>query len=615
MATISTLAYKIVMDMRELQEGVTLSRKEMNLMKQVVEETTPPVQKLQMAEEALGKLLAKGAIDQHQHTAALGRMKQELSPAAMSVDKLQKSLELSHQQLLSQIPVVGRFASQIGSVHPVAIAASAGVELLRSSIAQLKVIDEVGDTAAKLGLATSELSQMRIAAKFADVEVTSVTTGMNKMSINVAKAAKGMEEQKKIFRGLGIDAKDLMGLGLPEMFTEISNAISAIPDNADKLLAIQQIFGKTGYELRPLIDDTQRFLELARESGAVVSNEMARRVEEADLATKQLSLAWEGLKNEIAVTTAGPLADFSRGLSQIMKDFRRMAEGRPLIEPILPQTEAESFAARGISHDPFLAGLIKQQREDQEAAETESKFIQSLREEAEVLGLTRTQLILHKAAKADLAESAMEVVRSITEEMEAHERSIKAAAEEEQLAKGREAFLNSLREEVHLLGLSRVEMEIYKAARKGLTDSEFNEAQSLIFRRDDFEEAKKAERERAQLFKQHENDAQRIVDSLKSPEELAADRLGKARELIGEGLLHEQEFEQLLGKEARGLLGPDQDRHVAAKAFGSQEAIAATLGRRDEKTNERRFEDMKKSLREIAKNTAKQPDIEVIEKI
>lgn len=84
MATISTLAYKIVADTQNFLEGVKLSRTEMKAAQQVFRDSIDPVTAYQAEMDALAGLHAKGAISAEQYAAAVARTAAKSDPAIIA---------------------------------------------------------------------------------------------------------------------------------------------------------------------------------------------------------------------------------------------------------------------------------------------------------------------------------------------------------------------------------------------------------------------------------------------------------------------------------------------------------------------------------------------------
>lgn len=84
MATISTLAYKIVADTQNFLQGVKLSRTEMKAAQQVFRDSIDPVTAYKAELDALAQLHAKGALTADQYAAAVARTAQRSDPAIIA---------------------------------------------------------------------------------------------------------------------------------------------------------------------------------------------------------------------------------------------------------------------------------------------------------------------------------------------------------------------------------------------------------------------------------------------------------------------------------------------------------------------------------------------------
>lgn len=123
--------------------------------------------------------------------------------------------------------------------------------------------DELFNLQAKTGIAAKQLIGIGNAAKLADVDVGTLSKGLNKLGVNLVKAAEGDEKLASAFRRLGVDVKDANGQVVPAdvALKQIADRFADMPDGAQKAAAAVALFSKSGAELIPLLNEGAASME------------------------------------------------------------------------------------------------------------------------------------------------------------------------------------------------------------------------------------------------------------------------------------------------------------------------------------------------------------------
>ena len=129
-----------------------------------------------------------------------------------------------------------------------------------------KAIDAGGDLddlQIKTGIAASALFAIGNAAEVAGVDMDTVSKGLGKLNINLVKAAEGNEDLARKFKRLGVDVKDAKGQVVPadKALKQIADRFADMPDGAQKAAAAVALFGKSGADLIPLLNEGATGLE------------------------------------------------------------------------------------------------------------------------------------------------------------------------------------------------------------------------------------------------------------------------------------------------------------------------------------------------------------------
>ena len=158
-----------------------------------------------------------------------------------------KNAQLSFNGLKSS---VAGFASAI-----------AGTAIVGGLAAVVKQGIDAGDALNRMqiitGISAKALTGIANEAKLADVDMGTLTKGLTKLNVNVAKAASGNAELAQKFKDLGINIKDAKGNVQPTdaILKQLADRFADMPDGAQKAAAAIALFGKSGAELIPMLND------------------------------------------------------------------------------------------------------------------------------------------------------------------------------------------------------------------------------------------------------------------------------------------------------------------------------------------------------------------------
>ena len=123
--------------------------------------------------------------------------------------------------------------------------------------------DELFNLQAKTGIAASALIGIANAAKLADVDVATLGKGLTRLNVNLVKAAEGNDGLASTFKRLGVDVKDANGKVVPadQALKQIADRFADLPDGAQKAAAAVALFGKSGADLIPLLNEGSASVE------------------------------------------------------------------------------------------------------------------------------------------------------------------------------------------------------------------------------------------------------------------------------------------------------------------------------------------------------------------
>ena len=135
------------------------------------------------------------------------------------------------------------------------VAAGAGLLVITRKVAQTG--DEIAKLSKKVGISTEILSGYSHAAELSGTSLTGMTTGLRRLSANIVDAERGLLESKRAFSALDISIKNSDGSlkELNPMLLEVADKFARMEDGAVKAGLAQDLFGRSGLEMIPMLNE------------------------------------------------------------------------------------------------------------------------------------------------------------------------------------------------------------------------------------------------------------------------------------------------------------------------------------------------------------------------
>jgi len=163
-------------------------------------------------------------------------------------DKNLKKYEAGIDRVKKAITVVGAVATG---------AAAYGLfNLIKSTISygeELKKASQI------TGVQADALERLRLAAQLSEVDIGTLNTALNIFSTNIAKAQSGSKSDMELFSKLGIDANTIKGT--EQGLDIVAAKLSKLPDGIKKTALARELFGRSGAELIPFLNDYKTALK------------------------------------------------------------------------------------------------------------------------------------------------------------------------------------------------------------------------------------------------------------------------------------------------------------------------------------------------------------------
>lgn len=191
-------------------------------------------------------------------------------------------------------------------------------------------IDNLNKSSSKIGITTEALSGLKYASEMSGVGFEALEGGLLKFNKVLADVGDESKKTTEILKQMGVNVHDTTETA----FKKIANAFESLPDSASKSARAMELFGKSGADLIPLLnegaDGIEKLMERARELGLVIDQETADRITSFNDSLADMNKASEGITNQIVAGLAPALQTIAGLFSQSAEasDFwRQVGQG------------------------------------------------------------------------------------------------------------------------------------------------------------------------------------------------------------------------------------------------------------------------------------------------
>ncbi|CAJ0689708.1 hypothetical protein LMG18102_01154 [Ralstonia mannitolilytica] len=250
----------------------------------------------------------------------------------------------------------------------VAVSVAGLTAMVKSAIDTGDALDEMSQ---RVGVSVETLSVWKPAAEQSGVSSESFEKGLRKLSTTMLEAATGSEDAARGFSAVGVEFKNQDGTlrATDQVLLDLAERFKAMPDGAEKTALAVQLFGKSGAELIPFLNQGRDGInELAAEMqalGVQMSSETAAQAGNFNDALDKLKLATTSIGNQIIASLLPALNDMAGGMVESAKQggtLRVILDGVVLVLKTLAlgaATVGKAFVALGEAIGAGVAAAVE----------------------------------------------------------------------------------------------------------------------------------------------------------------------------------------------------------------------------------------------------------------
>jgi len=212
----------------------------------------------------------------------------------------------------------------------IAVGAAIGAGIFAMAKKFANAGDEVAKMAKRTGFAVETLSELRHVASITGTDLSSIEKATKRMSKSIIDADRGLETYARSFRELGLNIAELRTMSPEEQFWAISMAMAELEDVTMKAALAQEIFGKAGTDLLPMLAEGQAGIQALRdeahELGVVFDEESAKAAEDFNDALQRLQTSVQGAGAAFIEDMMPTLTDFANKAVEIIGNVKDWIE-------------------------------------------------------------------------------------------------------------------------------------------------------------------------------------------------------------------------------------------------------------------------------------------------
>lgn len=247
----------------------------------------------------------------------------------------------------------------------------------------------------QFGIDTDTLQEWGYASRFIDTEVSTMTSGMKKLTTAYAKGNKAKKKSVTLTKGVTVSLKKENGeiKTQSEFYLDVVDQLHGMTNVAQRNAAAQKIFGKSYTDMIPLIESgtgaLRQYSAEARDMGIIISSENVGALGQFDDQMQKLNAQFAAIKTNIAVaflpileTVAERMSGFFGVVSKAISDGLQEEDINTIVDAFFGM---------------FEPAMSDDGRQDMNAIEFVGKLASKLLEQ---LGVNKQKII-------DLGSSAM----------------------------------------------------------------------------------------------------------------------------------------------------------------------------------------------------------------
>lgn len=320
--------------------NVDALKKKQDILNTAIEQTKEKLELEKKAAEDAAKALEEGTITKSQYDA----LQAEVAKTAGEMNKLETEAKQTDKalddasdakrfdKLKGALDKVGEglkvAASVTGAVVGAATAAAGAITKLATSSAEYA--DEVDKMSQKIGISKKAYQEWSYVMGQNGMDVDALQSGMKTLNTQILKTQGATDKSKTSLGKLGIAVTDSTGKlrSQEDILFDTITALARMDEGADRAKLAQELLGKSGSELAPLLnqgaDNIKELTQRSHELGLIMSDEAVEAGVKLGDTMDDVKKSMGALKNQLGSSLTPVVQKFSDQLLKFMPKFQSM---------------------------------------------------------------------------------------------------------------------------------------------------------------------------------------------------------------------------------------------------------------------------------------------------
>ncbi len=233
-------------------------------------------------------------------------------------------------------------------------ALAAGTAVAAMVTIAAKGAEQMYKLAQSTGLTTEAFSQLAYAAELSGINADALSQALGRLNRNVSDAASGTGDARRAFNALHIYVKTAEGTlkGADEIMAEVSDKFAGMKDGAEKAALAVAIFGKSGAQLIPMLNEgAQKLSDLREEAiqlGVSIDTKTGKAAEAFNDNLTRLQMSSKGLANALMMELLPEMNAVTDALVANAKEGGYLKNNIQLIADVIRNTALPVFQVLAI---------------------------------------------------------------------------------------------------------------------------------------------------------------------------------------------------------------------------------------------------------------------------
>lgn len=194
--------------------------------------------------------------------------------ANQSIHKTEDQAESLGHKFLAGAGKAAKWGAAIG-----AAAVAAGAALFKVGSGAAETLDRIDKMSQKIGVSRQGYQEWEYILSQNGMEIDKLQVGIKSLTTSIGQATDGTGKGAEAFRQLGVSIRDAQGdlKSQEAIFEDTVKALQAYPEGVDKARLANELFGRSGQELMPLLNSAagsvDELKQRAHELGLIMSDD------------------------------------------------------------------------------------------------------------------------------------------------------------------------------------------------------------------------------------------------------------------------------------------------------------------------------------------------------